>query len=76
MRARDVGASGGVPRAAEGAGTLRGCPGVDLGKMKNFVFEKFSDRIFSDFRIFRLRSWSGLGGLWSGLDDSVDALAC
>ena len=48
--------------AGEGVGTSWRCPGIDLGEMKNFDFEK---KIGSDFRDFALGSRSRLVGFWS-----------
>ena len=60
----------------EGAGTSRRCPGVDLGEMKNFDFEKFSDRIFGIPRSEGGRPLVGSGRLWSALVGSGESLAC
>ena len=50
--------------AGEGVGTSRRCPGVDLGKMKNFDFEKFSDRIFGVSHSEAGQPLVGSGFLW------------
>ena len=62
--------------AGEGVGTSWRCPGIDLGEMKNFDFEKFSDRIFGISRWEAGQDWSASGRLRSPLLGSGEALAC